>query len=82
MDKNDLELIERIGKEDEELNKLYKRHVKLEEEVKNCERYSPYSPSIDFKQKRLKREKLYGKDKMLSILAKYREMDCSSRAIL
>jgi len=77
MEKYDHELIEELMPGDQKLKKLYSEHIKLEKEVSRFESYAGYSPSAALKQKEMKKAKLRGVEKIMTILRKHRGEDDS-----
>ena len=67
MEKSDLELIEKFAKENNELDRLYKEHVRLEKEIEALQVLKIRSPEESQKLKELKRVKLAGRDRMEEI---------------
>jgi uncharacterized protein len=67
LEKTDLKLIEKHAKENNELDRLYKEHVRLEKEIAPLQDLKIKSPEDSKKLKDLKRLKLVGRDRMEEI---------------
>ena len=72
MEKVEQELIEKIVPFNSKLRTLYSRHRKLEKEVERLGRYAAYSSSAALKHRELKKEKLLGKQEIMSIINEHR----------
>lgn len=72
MEKSDLELIEKHAKDNNELDRLYKEHIRLEGEIEALQVLKIRSPEESKKLKELKRVKLAGRDRMEEIFQELR----------
>lgn len=75
MEKSDLELIKKYGPTDEALAHLYQEHLDFEKELEELENKSYLTPEDERVLREIKKKKLAGRDKMESILRKYRVAD-------
>ena len=73
MEKRDLELIEKYILTDEELRKHVEEHKKFEEILEECNKRIYLTPEEEMEQKRIKKLKLKGRDKITRILEKYKK---------
>lgn len=80
MEKRDLEIIEKYSPIDEELRRYIEEHRRYEEILENFSRRSYLNPEEELEEKRIKKLKLKGRDKIEAILAKYRALDEQQRA--
>ena len=58
---------------DPELRKYYEEHQQLEEKLRGFQDKSHLTPVEEVEKKRLQKLKLVGKDKIMTILVKYRQ---------
>lgn len=72
MEKRDLGLIEKYIAVDHELKKYVDEHKKYEEILAAYNKKPYLSPEEELEEKRIKKLKLKGRDKIEAILAKYR----------
>ncbi len=72
MEKEDLELIERLREEDPELKKIWDEHHEYERLLDGFNRRPYLTAAETLERKRLQKLKLAGRDRMEQILAKYR----------
>jgi hypothetical protein len=72
MEKQDLELIKKYSTSDQVLANLYDEHLDFEKELEAIENKSYLTPEDEGTLRELKKKKLMGRDKMESILRKYR----------
>ncbi len=72
MEKQDLELIERLMAEDPELKKFWDEHHEYERLLAEFNRRPYLTAAETIERKRLQKLKLAGRDRMEQILAKYR----------
>ena len=72
MEKRDLDLIEKYSPVDEELRRHIEDHRRYEEILENLNKRSYLSPEDELEEKRVKKLKLKGRDKIEEILSKYR----------
>jgi uncharacterized protein YdcH (DUF465 family) len=72
MEKRDLELIEKYSPVDEELRRYIEEHHRYEEILGSLSKKSYLSPGDQLEEKRVKKLKLKGRDKIEEILSKYR----------
>lgn len=73
MEQRDLQLIEKFGRSDEVLSNLYKEHLELESELEKLDNKSYLSVNEQMHRAEVKKKKLAGKDRIESILRKYRQ---------
>ena len=72
MEPQDLELIQQYRGEDRVLEGLYKEHVDYEKQLAKLDHKLFLTPQEEVLRKELQKKKLLGKDRMESILKKYR----------
>lgn len=72
MELRDLKLIERHLSEDKVLEGLYKEHLSYEKTLAKLDNKLFLTPEEEVLRKELQKKKLQGKDKMESVLKKYR----------
>jgi uncharacterized protein len=72
MEKRDLELIQKVIPIDPELKRCMEEHEELERKLDEFNRRLYLSPDEEIERKRLQKKKLAGRDRIESILAKYR----------
>lgn len=72
MDQNDMTLIERYLKEDRNLASLYKEHIDYEKQLAKLDNKLFLTPQEEVLRKDLQKKKLKGKDRIETILKKYR----------
>jgi uncharacterized protein YdcH (DUF465 family) len=72
MERSDRELIEQVLLGNFELRKLYEEHCKLEEVLSTFESRPFLTSAEEIEEKRLKRRKLQGVDRMMNIVAEHR----------
>ena len=73
MEKSDLDLIDKYAKENSRLDRLYKEHLRLEEEIESLQSLKIMSPVDNKRLKELKKVKLAGRDEMEKIFQTLRE---------
>jgi uncharacterized protein YdcH (DUF465 family) len=73
MDKQDIDLIERLLSENEELASLWREHQRLDVQLDAMGQRSYLSPQDEQEVKKLKKVKLAGRDRIEAILAQYRQ---------
>jgi len=73
MEKKDIELIETYAATDEELRRCVAEHKHFEEMLEAFSQTTHLTPEEEVEQKRIKKLKLKGRDKIEQILAKYRK---------
>jgi uncharacterized protein YdcH (DUF465 family) len=66
------QLIQEIVHSNQDLKKLYNRHLKLEKELEHIEKYAPYSSTAAIQHSKLKKEKLKGKEEIMAILSQFK----------
>ncbi len=66
------EIIELLKNQDEEFRKLYNEHRELDSLLKEMDKKNFLSEEEEFEKKRLKKEKLYKKDKIAEYVKNYR----------
>ena len=69
------ELVERVRKENQEFDRLYVEHQKLESELGEFARLKHLNPQEELEKKRLQKIKLAGKDRMADILREYKQQN-------
>lgn len=72
MEKNDTLLIEKHIKEDEELSKYVEEHLLFEKQLEELNKKTHLTPAEEVEEKRIKKLKLAGRDKIETLLRKYR----------
>jgi hypothetical protein len=72
MEKNDTLLIEKHIKEDERLRKYVEEHMLFEKQLEELNKKTHLTPAEEVEQKRIKKLKLSGRDKIETLLKKYR----------
>jgi hypothetical protein len=65
-------LVKRLMEEDPEFKKLMEEHVQFEKALDDFNARTHLTPAEEMERKRIQKLKLVGKDKMESMLAKYR----------
>jgi hypothetical protein len=75
MERSDRELIEQALATNFELRKLYEQHVSFEEKLGRLGRQVYLTPTEQVEEKRLKRMKLFGVEKMLELAMKSHATD-------
>ncbi len=75
MEQYELELISKYGKQDDELNHLWQKHLEYEQALEKYENKTYLSSQEESEMKRLKKKKLAGKTKIQNILEKYRRQE-------
>jgi uncharacterized protein YdcH (DUF465 family) len=78
MEERDLELIRRYSNKDKALSELYQEHLDLERELESFNNRAYLSPTEEMERKTIQKKKLLGRDRMESILRKYREREKAS----
>lgn len=73
MERKDEELIRQLMGQDEELRRYYEEHLELERQLAEFNRRLYLTPEQEVERKRLQKLKLAGKDKIMEILARYRQ---------
>jgi len=73
MDKQDIELVERLTQENQELAALWREHQQLDAQLDAMAQRTYLSPQDEQEVKRLKKVKLAGRDRIEGILAAYRQ---------
>ncbi len=77
MERQDLELIEKLADKDPELKKFWEEHNEFERQLEEFNRRPYLTTAETMERKRLQKLKLAGRDKMEQILAKYRQKEKS-----
>ncbi len=72
MEARDIELLEKYLPKDTELKTLWEGHVLFKKQLEKLERKIARTPSEEVTLKELKKQKLDGKTRLLSILDRYR----------
>lgn len=73
MEKRDLELIEEYISVDDELRKHVEEHKKFEKILEEFNQRIHLTPEEEMEQKRIKKLKLKGRDRIEQLLARYRK---------
>jgi hypothetical protein len=73
MEKKDEQLIQTLLDREPELRRFYEEHVDLERQLGTLQQRQYLSPEEELHKKRLQKLKLAGKDRMMEILARYRD---------
>ena len=73
MEKNDERLIQSLLDKDAELKRFYDEHVDLERQITLFQQKAYLTPEEEFQKKQLQKLKLAGKDRIMEILARYRD---------
>jgi uncharacterized protein len=58
---------------DPELRRCYEEHVELKQQLEELRQKSYLTEEEEIEQKRIQKQKLAGKDRMMEILARYRQ---------
>jgi len=72
MEEHDLDLIVRLAPGNEELARLWREHLDLEQRLEEYGQHLYLTPEEEVEIKRLKKVKLAGRDRIEAILAQYR----------
>jgi len=75
MEKRDLEIIQQYISTDAELKRRMEEHEEYERKLQEFNRRIYLTPDEDIEKKRLQKLKLAGRDRIESILAKYRSQE-------
>ena len=75
MEQRDLELIKKYRESDEQLNRLYYEHVDYEKQLDEYNNKSYLSADDEMQRKMIQKKKLFGRDQIEMLLAKYRKME-------
>ena len=75
MDNRDHELIVKLSAEDAELRALYSDHVAFDKLIEKLEAKAYLNPTEEMEIKELKKKKLAGKTRIMSILDTYRKSE-------
>ncbi len=79
MEKRDLEIIEKYSPIDEELRKHVEEHTKLEKILTEFSKRVYLTPEEQLEEKRIKKLKLKGRDRIEEILSRYRRQAVEQR---
>ena len=74
MDQTEQNFILPLLDKDPDLKRYYEEHLELENKLLTYQNRSHLSPDEEMEKKKLQKLKLVGKDKMMEILGKYRQM--------
>ena len=74
MDQTEVKIIMPLLDKDPELKRYYEEHLELEIKLQSYQNRSYLTPDEEMEEKKLQKLKLVGKDKMMEILSKYRQM--------
>jgi len=72
MENRDRELIQKVLRTNIELKRLYQEHMVLEEKLNRFEKRTFLLPIEELEARSLKKKKLHGVDKMMSIISNHR----------
>ncbi len=72
MEERDVELIEKLIKDDEELKRYVDEHIEFEKKLDNFGRKPYLTPDEEIERKKIQKLKLAGRDMVEKILSKYR----------
>ncbi len=72
MEKKDIELIAKYSPRDEELRKYVEEHKQFEQVLEEFSKRAYLTPEEELEEKRIKKLKLKGRDKIEEILSRYR----------
>lgn len=75
MDKRELDLLEKYVPQDSELKRLWEEHQLYEKQLEKLEGKSFLTPSEEQQARELKKQKLDGKTKLVSLLDAYKKKD-------
>jgi uncharacterized protein YdcH (DUF465 family) len=75
MEKRDLEIIQKYSSTDAELKRHMEEHEEYERKLQEFNRLIYLTPGEEIERKRLQKLKLAGRDRIESILAKYRAQE-------
>jgi len=70
--KADNKIVEKVIKTNEDFKQLFEAHVNMEQDLEALYSLKYFPPEVEAKIKEIKKLKLRGKDKMESILSKYK----------
>jgi len=72
------EIIETLKNQDDEFKKLYSEHRELDSILTEMDRRSYLTDEEELEKKRLKKEKLYKKDRIAEIIREYKKQHCKN----
>ncbi|MDL2285182.1 YdcH family protein [Desulfovibrio sp. OttesenSCG-928-F07] len=75
MDAKEIQLIEKYAAQDDELRSLWDEHQLFEKQLEKLEAKSYRTPAEDQQMKELKKQKLDGKTKLVTMLDRYRSSE-------
>lgn len=81
MEKKDEELIVSLVDKDPELKKYYEEHQDLEKKLQGYQNKSHLTPLEEMEKKRLQKLKLIGKDRIMEILIRHRQMGMQKETV-
>ncbi len=67
------EIIEILKKENEEFSRLYNEHRKLDSQLAEFNKKPYLTPEEDIEMSRIKKEKLYKKDRIAELIREYKK---------
>lgn len=73
MEQKDMELIQKFSSQDNALAELYRQHIEFKKELEKLDNKSYLTVADQMYRAEIKKKKLAGKDKIESILRKYRQ---------
>lgn len=72
MEQREEQMIASVVEQDPELRRLYEEHLELEKRLEELNAKGHLSTEEDFEKKRMQKQKLVGKDKIMEILGRYK----------
>jgi uncharacterized protein len=72
MEQREEQMIASFVGQDPELRKYYEEHLDLEKRLEELNTKAHLSPEEEFEKKRMQKQKLVGKDKIMEILDRYK----------
>lgn len=72
MEQREEQMIASVVEQDPELRKYYEEHLDLEKRLEELNTKVHLSPEEEFEKKRMQKQKLVGKDKIMEILERYK----------
>ena len=72
MEQREEQMIASVVEQDPELRKLYEEHLDLEKRLEDLNAKAHLSPEEELEKKRMQKQKLVGKDKIMEILGRHK----------
>jgi hypothetical protein len=69
----DEEIVELLKRENEEFRRLYQEHRELDNQIAELSRKHYLTPEEEVEEKRIKKEKLYRKDRIAEMIRQYKK---------